>query len=154
MFWIPNLNWTKNTTSHKLYDTISLQYECPIILKAGLVSSRFDVQMSHRNIVECFERSLLCKEAGAKSSRWDLVQLYRYLDANLGVFITPTTHHVALVKAYYQSLPIRQPSSHITHLKYILPPCLLEVSLIVEEKSETYFPFEVNKFQSVTALPV
>ena len=45
---------------------------------------------------------------------------YLYLDANLGVFMTPTTHRVALVKAYYCSLPISQLSSHITHLKYIL----------------------------------
>ena len=130
MFQQLNLNWTKKTTSHKLYDTVSLQYECPIILKAEtMVSSRFDVQKSHQNIVEYFERSLLCKEAAGKSSRWDLVQLYQYLDANLGVFMTPTTHRVALVKAYYQSLPIRQPSSHITHLKYILPPCLLKAKL-------------------------
>ena len=43
--------------------------------------------------------------------------------------MTPTTHHVALVKAYYQSLPINQPGSHITHLKYILPPCLLNAKL-------------------------
>ena len=131
MFQLPNLNWTKNTTSHKLYDTISLQYECPIILKAGLVSSRFDVQKSHRSNVEYLESSLLCKEAVAK--RWDLVQLYHYLDANQGVFMTPTTHHVALVKAYYCSLPIREPSSRNTHLKYILPPCLLKAKLQEKE---------------------
>ena len=43
-----------------------------------------------------------------------------YLDANLGVFMTPTTHAVALVKAYYYSLHTRQLSSHIIHLKFML----------------------------------
>ena len=34
--------------------------------------------------------------------------------------MTPTTHAVALVKAYYYSLHTRQLSSHIIHLKFML----------------------------------
>ena len=63
----------QKTPNHNLYDTISLQYECPIILKPEMVSGTFDVQKSHRNIVH-FE-NLLCKGAVAKSFRWDLFQL-------------------------------------------------------------------------------
>ena len=37
--WIEEKN-----SGHKLYDAISLQYEWPIILKAGTISGAFDVQ--------------------------------------------------------------------------------------------------------------
>ena len=63
-----------------------------------------------------------------------------YLDANLGVFMTPTTHPVALVKAYYHLLPTRQLSSHFSaseiHVKGKIVKREEEKDLVCRQQSQ------------------
>ena len=87
------------------YTTRSLQYKCPIILKAEMVSGTFGVQKSHRSSIL---RSQYARGFLQKALDVDLVQVLSYLDANRGafkLFRTPQLNMLPLLSPTYYQLP-------------------------------------------------